>query len=185
MFGPRGRRVRPLRGVAHSHSPGYSQRGRIILRTSALLGSRNLRRVTPRSFNRSTDVKLRRGLLPFPRLLSGRAGSPHRTRCGPLPRCGVAMMGAPLLGHPGPSGRRNADSHGAVNCASTEFCEVQGGFSRALAHIHLPQTRVCCVRYVARDRYVVGVGSLPALLLYTGLATFSHQEARVGDRVCA
>src|SRR5215217_9694748 len=26
--GPRGRRVRPLRGVAHSHPPGYSQRGR-------------------------------------------------------------------------------------------------------------------------------------------------------------
>ncbi len=34
-FGSRGRRVRPLRGVAHSHSPGYSQRGRFILRSSA------------------------------------------------------------------------------------------------------------------------------------------------------
>src|SRR5215204_5515940 len=33
-FGPRGRRVRPARGVANSHSPGYSQRGRVILRSS-------------------------------------------------------------------------------------------------------------------------------------------------------
>ena len=35
-FGSRGRRVRPLRGVAHSHSPGYSQRGRRVLRPSLL-----------------------------------------------------------------------------------------------------------------------------------------------------
>src|SRR5215203_4462225 len=35
-FGSRGRRVRPPRGVAHSHPPGYSQRGRIILRSPYL-----------------------------------------------------------------------------------------------------------------------------------------------------
>jgi hypothetical protein len=29
-FGSRGRRVRPLRGVAYCHPPGYSQRGRTI-----------------------------------------------------------------------------------------------------------------------------------------------------------
>jgi hypothetical protein len=33
-FGSRGRRVRPVRGVAHSHSQGYSQRGRGFLRRS-------------------------------------------------------------------------------------------------------------------------------------------------------
>src|SRR3954453_3997913 len=33
LSGPRGRRVRPLRGIAHSHPSGYSQRGREILRS--------------------------------------------------------------------------------------------------------------------------------------------------------
>src|SRR3712207_9317971 len=33
-FGSRGRRVRPVRGVAHSHSQGYSQRGRGVLGSS-------------------------------------------------------------------------------------------------------------------------------------------------------
>src|SRR5215217_3843483 len=38
-FGSPSRRVRPVRGVAHSHSPGYSQPSRLILRTSALRSS--------------------------------------------------------------------------------------------------------------------------------------------------
>lgn len=33
-IGPRGRSVEPLRGFAHSHPPGYSQRGRGLLRSS-------------------------------------------------------------------------------------------------------------------------------------------------------
>src|SRR5918994_465569 len=51
-FGPRGKRVRPVRGAAHGHSPGYSQRGRGILRSPytspCIIVFGNARRATPR-----------------------------------------------------------------------------------------------------------------------------------------
>src|SRR5215210_2134936 len=57
-LGPRGRRVRPPRGVAHSHPPGYSQRGRGLLRTSALRSSKKFART---SNERDAKYKKRAG----------------------------------------------------------------------------------------------------------------------------
>src|SRR5215218_2752360 len=56
-------------------------------------------------------------------------------------------MDIPLRRLLGLSGWGYADFNAGVNFAFTEFSEVRC-FLGALAHIHSPQTGVCCVHYV-------------------------------------